>query len=158
MASTRPRKAHEPSIVGDVAAESVTINAKGGSLAAIFKRGIRGNLMPGKRSFGAKIEFEPGISCVLIAPGQIRSEGEERRFRVLKVPNGFVITLDDGAGEMVDTTTKAVLSIYEEMLKAGTAKLLSPDESERRLTSVLEKSKNLQAPAKIIRKDDPSRR
>jgi hypothetical protein len=147
MARTKQRTAGSPSIVGDVTAESITINAKGGSLTAILKRGVRGNLVPGKLSYGAKIEFEPGVSCVLVAPGQ------RRKFRVAKIANGFVVTLEGGEREVVDPTTKAVLAAYEEMLKAGKVKLLSTDEAERRFTGVLEKASKLEPATKQTRKE-----
>jgi hypothetical protein len=128
--------------VGDVTAESITINAKGGSLTAILKRGVRGGLVAGKRSYGANIEFEPGISCVLVAPGQ------QRKFRVAKIANGFVVTLEGGDQEVVDPTTKAVLTAYEEMLQAGKVKLLAPYEADRRFAGVLEKASKLEPAVK----------
>jgi hypothetical protein len=142
MARTKQSTAGGPSIVGDVTAESITINAKGGSLTAILKRGVRGGLVPGKQSYGAKIEFEPGVSCVLVAPGQ------QRKFRVVKIANGFVVTLEGGEREVVDPMTKAVLAAYEEMLRAGKVKLLAPDEAERRFAAVLQKASKLEPAAK----------
>jgi hypothetical protein len=156
MTRTKYTKAHGSSIIGDVATESVTLNSKGGSLSAILKQGIRGELTAGALSYGAKIEFEPGVSCILVAPGQIKSDqqpGDERRFRVLKVSSGFVITLEkEGAGEVLDPTTKAIISVLDRMLEAGRVKLLSPDESERRLAGVLQQAHGLKAPEEPAQK------
>src|SRR5205809_3197889 len=146
MARTRDRV---PSIVGDAVVEGVTVNDKGGSLSAILKRPIRGDLNPGKQCYGAKIEFEPGVSCVLVAGGK-------KRIRVAKIANGFVLTIDEGPQEMVDPTTKAILNIYDEMIKAGKVQVVPPAEAERRLADVLESIDRLGTGTRTSRKEPPT--
>jgi len=143
----RPKESVDdvPSITGDVVVESVTLNDKGGSVSAIIKRKIRGRLKAAERCYGAMMEFQPGVSCVLVA-------GHRRRIRVSKIPSGFLVQLEDGDQEVVDPTTKAVLDIYEEMLKAGKVKLLPAEEAERRLAKVLETAEKRLSGAHSFRK------
>ena len=149
MKPVKARVLRPPSIVGDAVVEGVTVNNKGGSVSAILKRPIRGDLNPGGLCYGAKIEFKPGVSCVLMA-------GDQGRIRVAKVGNGFLLTLEEGQHEVVDPTTKAILSLYEEMLKAGRAKLIAPAEAEHRLADVLERIEKLGPGSKTPRKEPPS--
>jgi hypothetical protein len=139
-----------PSILGDVVVDSVTLNAKGGSTTAIIKRKIVGRLRPSERCYGAKIEFRPGVTCLLMAD-------RKQRFRVTRISGGFLVAVE-GNDEVVDPTTKAVLDLYEEMLKASKVKLLSPDEAERRLDRVLEKSAEGGSGGAGPRKDRPAPR
>lgn len=149
MARTRQSGDDVPSITGDVVVESVTVNDKGGSLSAIIKRKIRGRLRAAERCYGAKLEFEPGVSCVLVA-------GRQKRVRVSKISRGFIVELVDGDQEVVDPTTKAVLDIYEEMLKAGKVKLLSADGALVRLDGVRERAGKLLAGTTKSRREPPS--
>ena len=148
MSNPKTRAGVDPSIVGDAVVELVTLNNKGGSLSATLKVPLRGDLSPEKRCYGAKIEFAPGISCVLVA-------GHQGRIRVVKIPNGFMLKLEDGEQEVVDPTTKAVLNLYEEMLKAGTVELLTPAEAQRRFAGVIERADRLGS-GKTRRKEPPT--
>jgi hypothetical protein len=147
MARNKQPGGETPSILGDVVVDSVTLNAKGGSTTAIIKQKIRGRLRPSERCYGAKIEFQPGVSCLLVAD-------RKQRFRVTRIPGGFLVAVEDGNEEVVDPTTKAVLDLYEEMLKAGKVKLLLPEEAERRFGRILEKTKK--AGSEGSRKDRPT--
>jgi hypothetical protein len=151
MAPPKHRAEDAPSIIGDVVVETVTVNDKGGSVSAIIKRKIRGHLKGTERCYGAKMEFQPGVSCVLVA-------GRERRIRISKIPRGFIVQLEGGDEEIVDPTTKAVLDIYEEMLKAGKVKLLPTEEAERRLGKVLKTTEKLLAGTARSRKTSPAPR
>src|SRR5438270_1508663 len=149
MTRTKAAVAEGPSIVGDAVVEFVTVNNKGGSVSAILKRPIRGDLGADRRCYGAKIEFKPGVSCVLVA-------GNQGKIRVARIGNGFVLTLDEGQQEVVDPTTKAVLNIYEEMLKVGKANVIPPAEAEQRLADILERTERLGPGTNTSRKEPPT--
>jgi hypothetical protein len=57
---------------------------------------------------------------------------------------------------MVDPTTKAVLNIYDEMIKAGKVQVVPPAEAERRLADVLERIDRLGTGTKTARKEPPT--
>jgi hypothetical protein len=148
MVNTKAPISDDPSIVGDAVIDLVTVNRKGGSLSAILKVPLRGDLTADEPCYGAKIEFRPGLSCVLVA-------GRQGRIRVVKIPNGFMLTLEEGEQEVVDPTTKAVLNLYEEMLKAGQVGLLTPAAAERRFENVIQRIDKLQQ-GKTSRKEPPT--
>lgn len=137
-----PRKsASVPSIVGDVPIDQVAVNSKGGSLSAILKRSIRGDLTSGADYFGAKMEFGPGVSAVLVAPMIKKSRGraDPGRFRVVRVSRSrYVVDFEENNEEVIDPVTKATLELLEEMLKAGKLKLLGKDEVKDRLNKLNE--------------------
>jgi hypothetical protein len=126
----KPSKTDESSIIGDVNAERITINDKGGSVTAILKRNLRGTLKAEKPCFGAKIELEQGVSFLLVAPGELGAAQNPVKIRVQKLERGVMISLDDGVGEVVDPMTQKVLALYEEMMKVGEVKLFTPEECE----------------------------
>jgi hypothetical protein len=135
-----------PSITGDVSIEEVTINRKGGSLSAILKKSIRGSLESSVQTFGARIDFEPGVSCLLMAPGSIASEdreGHARRISVQRVSlNRFIIDLtSEEEKETVDPMTKATLKILEDKLKKGDLTILTQEELDQNLADLQEKAK-----------------
>jgi hypothetical protein len=135
-------KRTQPSIVGDVSAEAVTLNAKGGSLSAIIKQGIRGDLSAKGACFGANIEVEPGVSCLIVAP--VRSAKIMKgRIRVQKLEHGVFISFDDGTGHKVDSFTQKVLSLYEELIKEGKVGLVSAEEVRAERESDLKEIDNL---------------
>jgi hypothetical protein len=131
-----------PTIVGDVAVESVTVNDKGGSLSAILKRPLRTDFAGGGLFYGARIDFEPGISCVLVAPGRTEAKdrtGKGRKFRVQRVtPHRYVLDFGDDDREVVDPVTKATLKILEEMARTGRLTLLSQEETDKRFAKFQE--------------------
>jgi hypothetical protein len=129
----------QPTIIGNVPVESVAVNAKGGSVAAILKKSIRGDLADLSICYGAKMEFEPGVSCVFVAPGEIaQARGSEaRKFRVKRVsPRRYIIDLDHEEAEMIDPLTQAMLHILERQLKDGQMKLLTDDQVTGRLSEL----------------------
>ncbi|MBV9391075.1 MAG: hypothetical protein JOY96_04200 [Verrucomicrobia bacterium] len=119
----------EPPIVGDVNVESVTVNKKGGSLSAIFKKSLQ--LDPGEDAqwYGAKIEVEPGVAGVLVVPG--RTTTQPKKFRVTQFASGVMINLEDEKEKGINPTVAAVLSVFGEMLKVGELPLDTPEESNR---------------------------
>jgi hypothetical protein len=132
-----------PTIVGDVAVESVTVNDKGGSLSAILKRPLRADFAGGGLFYGARIDFEPGISCVLVAPGRTEAKdrtGKGRKFRVQRVTSHrYVLDFgDDDDREVVDPVTKATLKILEEMARTGRLTLLSQEAADKRFAKLKE--------------------
>jgi hypothetical protein len=127
----------EASIIGDVTTEAVTINRKGGSVTAILKQNIRGELNSAQTGCGARIDFGNGVSCVVVAPGEIKTSKRSGKIRIQRVAHGYMITLDDGSGEVVDPVTQKILSMYEEMIKAGKVKVLSPAQAHANTLSDL---------------------
>jgi hypothetical protein len=130
-----------PTIVGDVPVETVAVNTKGGSLSAIIKRSLRGDFTGGASFYGARMDFEPGISCVLVAPGRTEARdhsGPDRKFRVQRVtPRRYIIDFGDEEKDVtIDPMTKATLQILEEMAKAGKLTLLSPEEADKRFAQI----------------------
>src|SRR4051794_25396028 len=86
------RLASQRSIIGSLPVEPVTVNQKGGSVAAILKKSIRGNLGEAASCYGAKIEFDNGMTCVLVAPGSSPGTDDDSKFYVRRVsPSRFVI-------------------------------------------------------------------
>jgi hypothetical protein len=131
-----------PTIVGDVAVESVTVNDKGGSLSAILKRPLRADFAGGGLFYGARIDFEPGISCVLVAPGRTEAKdrtGKGRKFRVQRVTrHRYVLDFGDDDREVVDPVTQATLKILEEMAKHARLTLLSREAADQRFAKFQE--------------------
>jgi len=78
-----------------------------------------------------------------------------QRFRVTKIAGGFLVAAEGDKDEIVDPATKAVLDLYEEMLKAGRVKLLAPKEAQTRFEKILQRSSRAHAP---LRKDRPAPR
>jgi hypothetical protein len=131
-----------PTIVGDVAVESVTVNDKGGSLSAILKRPLRADFAGGGLFYGARIDFEPGISCVLVAPGRTEAKdrtGKGRKFRLQRVtPHRYVLDFGDDDREVVDPVTQATLKILEEMARTGRLALLGKEAADKRFAKLKE--------------------
>ena len=136
-----------PTIVGDVPIQSVTVNTKGGSVSAILKQGIRGSLDEQNFGFGAKMEFEHGVSCVLVAPGMVRlgalddgtASAHSAKFRVKRLSsNSYIVELEDKEAEEIDPMTKAVLTILEDQLRTGKTKILGDDEARMRIARAVE--------------------
>ena len=112
-------------IIGSLVVEPVTVNQKGGSVAAILKKSIRGNLADADVCYGAKIEFENGVSCVLVAPGASPGLDDEPKFYVRRVsPSRFVIDYNVQE-ETVDPITLAMLGILDREIKAGTLEVMN---------------------------------
>jgi hypothetical protein len=131
-----------PTIVGDVPVESVAVNVKGGSLAAILKRSLRGDFTGGAPFYGARIDFEPGISCVLVAPGRTEAKdrtGKGRKFRLQRVtPHRYVLDFGDDDREVIDPVTQATLKIMEEMARTGRLALLGKEAADKRFAKLKE--------------------
>lgn len=135
------RVAPEPTIVGNIVVDQITINHKGGSPAAILKKSVRGALDSSDHSFGAKMEFAPGVSCLLMAPGEIESkddDGHTRKILVQRVsPYRYVIDLaSEEEKEVIDPVTRATLKILEDKLAAGKLTPLTWDEFDSELSEV----------------------
>ena len=80
------------------------------------------------------MDFEPGISCVFVAPGRT---GAQKKFRVQRITDcRYVIELEGDNKEVLDPMTKATLKILEEMAKAGKLTLLSHDEAHNRFAAL----------------------
>jgi hypothetical protein len=113
------------SIIGNLTVEPVTVNQKGGSLAAILKKSIRGNLGEADFCYGAKMEFDNGMTCVLVAPGASPGADDEPRFYVRRVsPSRFVIDCNVQE-DAVDPITQAMLGILDREIKAGTLEVMN---------------------------------
>jgi hypothetical protein len=133
---------HEPTITGDASVDSVRVNTKGGSYSAILKQPLRQGLGGAGHWFGAKMEFEPDISCVLMAPGRLGGPADSgRKFRITRVsPHRFVIDLDDNNGAVIDPVIKSVLSVLEELAKAKKLTIESADDMQAALDESLAKA------------------
>lgn len=136
------RLAPQRSIIGSIPVEPVTVNQKGGSVAAILKKSIRGNLGEAAFCYGAKMEFENGMTCVLVAPGASPGMDDDLKFYVRRVsPSRFVIDCNVQE-ETVDPITQAMLQILDKEIKAGKLEVMS-DQAARneinRLVSTGEK-------------------
>jgi hypothetical protein len=123
-----------PTIKGDVHVESVTVNAKGGSLSAILKQSLRRGFVEDGSFYGARMDFEDGTPVVIIAQ---RFAGGRRYLVTQIADNRYMIELEEDAGkETVDPMTKATLQILEQMTKAGKLTLLDSDETDKRLAKM----------------------
>ena len=123
-----------PSIKGDVHVESVTVNAKGGSLSAILKQSLRRGFIEDGAFYGARMDFEDGTPIVIIAQG---FSGDQRYLVTQIANNRYMIELEERAGkETVDPMTKATLQILEAMATAGNLTLLSSDQTNKRLAKI----------------------
>ena len=124
-----------PSIVGDVTVDKITLNKKGGSLAAILKRPIRGSMDTSASScFGAKMEFTGGQTCVLLAPHEMAADASAKkgpRIHVTRVaPNRFMVDLlAEGEAVTIDPLTEAALTIVQEQIKRRETDLIDADEA-----------------------------
>lgn len=110
-----------PTIVGDVAVDSVVLNAKGGSLSAIIKKPIRGDWHEGVQYFGANMEFDEGLSGLFMAPGTRvgNPNAPAPVFHVRRLSAfRYMIELESNDREVIDPVTHATLQILEQMQKA----------------------------------------
>ena len=146
----------KPTITGDLPVDTVAVNAKGGSYSAIFKRSLRGGLGEASTWFGANMEFEPGISCVLMAPGRLDPSGKakrQRQFRVKRVSNHrYIVDFDSEEEAVMHPVVKSVLSILEELVKTGKLAVDGAEEAQIALDKTLADSKKRIAAAEKKRR------
>jgi hypothetical protein len=139
-----------PTIVGNIPILPITVNTKGGSVTAILRQEIRGRVA--SHAFGAKMEFEPGLSCILVAPGVEDMEvgkHAQGRFRVQRIsPHRYIVELEDNEEEVIDPLTRATLTVLEEQLKAKKMKLLSDNDARQRLSAARRRGAKVIAEAK----------
>jgi hypothetical protein len=136
------------SIIGNLTVEPVTVNQKGGSLAAILKKSIRGNLGEADFCYGAKIEFDNGMTCVLVAPGSSPGMDDEPRFYVRRVsPSRFVIDCNVQE-DAVDPITQAMLGILDKEIKAGKLEVMSDQVARNEINRLVSAGEKVVARAK----------
>lgn len=117
------RKSPAPTITGDVVVAPVSMTRKGGSLAAVLQKPIRGNLGEESGGMGAKLDLAPDLSCVLVVPedlGVDEASGVGRRLHIQRIsPGRFVIDLGDDEGVRIDPVIRMTLGFVEELAKQG---------------------------------------
>jgi hypothetical protein len=141
--------APQRSIIGNLIVEPVTVNQKGGSVAAILKKSIRGNLGEADFCYGAKMEFDNGMTCVLVAPGASPGMEDEPKFYVRRVsPSRFVIDCDVQEAT-IDPITEAMLLLLDKEIKAGTLEVVSDQVARDEINQLVSKGDKIIARAKL---------
>lgn len=140
-------------IIGDVVAtEIVTVNNKGGSVAAILKKPLRERLGAGTAEplSGAAVEFETGQTVVLLSR-QAGTEGGVSTLRVRKVgANRFEIGIAAN-DEDIDGVTAAFLRLKMDLFEKGKLHLDDPLTAEEWRAEMHQKLAGARAARRALR-------